>query len=134
MQSNQTQITDEQFKETIETAGQPVLVDFWAPWCGPCRAVAPILEELAEEYAGKVLIAKVNTDQNQLTPMQYGVRGIPTMVLFRDGQEIDRFVGALPKDSLRQWLDSAVDEPVLEDSVLDDSEFEDETIEAPLAN
>ena len=134
MQSNLIQITDEQFKETIETAGQPVLVDFWAPWCGPCRAVAPILEELAEEYDGKVLIAKVNTDQNQLTPMQYGVRGIPTMVLFRDGQEIDRFVGALPKDSLRQWLDSAVDEPVLEDSVLDDSEFEDETIEAPLAN
>ena len=134
MQSNLMQITDEQFKETIETAGQPVLVDFWAPWCGPCRAVAPILEELAEEYDGKVLIAKVNTDQNQLTPMQYGVRGIPTMVLFRDGQEIDRFVGALPKDSLRQWLDSAVDEPVLEDSVLDDSEFEDETIEAPLAN
>ena len=131
MQSNLIQITDEQFKETIETAGQPVLVDFWAPWCGPCRAVAPILEELAEEYDGKVLMAKVNTDQNQLTPMQYG---IPTMVLFRDGQEIDRFVGALPKDSLRQWLDSAVDEPVLEDSVLDDSEFEDETIEAPLAN
>jgi len=115
MQSNLIQITDEQFKQTIDAANRPVLVDFWAPWCGPCRAVSPILEELADEYDGKVLIAKVNTDQNQLTPIQYGVRGIPTMVLFREGQEIDRFVGALPKDSLRQWLDSAVDEPVVEE-------------------
>jgi thioredoxin 1 len=113
MQDNLIQITDDQFKQTIDTAGKPVLVDFWAPWCGPCRAVSPILEELAGEYDGKVLIAKVNTDQNQLTPMAYGVRGIPTMVLFRDGQEIDRYVGALPKDALRKWLDSAIDDQAI---------------------
>lgn len=114
MQSNLIQITDEEFTNTLETAQQPVLVDFWAPWCGPCRMVGPILEDLANEYEGKVLIAKVDTDRNQLTPLRYGVRGIPTMVLFRDGQEIDRFVGALPKEALRQWLDSVIDDRAIE--------------------
>ena len=110
MDTHLIQVTDEEFSSKVGNAEQPVLVDFWAPWCGPCRAVSPILEELADEYAGEVLIAKVNTDENQLTPMRYGVRGIPTMVLFRDGQEIDRFVGALPKENLRQWIDSVVGE------------------------
>ena len=102
------QINDQQFDEQVLDSEVPVLVDFWAPWCGPCQMVAPVLEEIANEYAGQVTVAKVNTDQNHQHALRLGVQGIPTMVLFKDGNEVDRVVGALPKASLRQWIDAAL--------------------------
>ncbi|PNY81687.1 thioredoxin [Deinococcus koreensis] len=95
--------TDASFAQDIR-AGVPVLVDFWAPWCGPCRVVGPVLEEIAREQAGKVRVVKVNVDENPLTPGSFQVQGIPTMILFKDGQPVDRIVGAMAKAGLVQRL------------------------------
>jgi thioredoxin 1 len=107
MSANIANLDSTTFKQTIAGPG-PVLVDFWAPWCGPCKAIAPILEELATELAGKVTIAKVNVDDNDTIAAEYGIRAIPTMLLFKGGQQIEQIVGMVPKDSLKQKLSAHV--------------------------
>ena len=94
-------VTDEAFEKTVMQAELPTIVDFWAPWCGPCRMVAPTLEKLASEYSGKLLVAKVNTDENPQWAMKFGVQGIPTMLFVANGKVIHRQVGALPEPMLR---------------------------------
>ncbi len=102
-------VTDESFKQDVLDASGPVLVDFWAEWCGPCRMVGPILDDIAREYDGKLTIAKVNIDENPMTPNEYAVRGIPTMLLFKDGKLLDTKVGALPKTALKDWIAGKID-------------------------
>ena len=97
-------ITDESFDADVLKATGPVLVDFWAEWCGPCKQIAPALEQIAEELAGKVTVAKLNIEDSPTTPSRYGVRGIPTMMLFRDGQMASMKVGAMPKQKILEWL------------------------------
>ena len=103
-------VTDESFRQDVLEAPGPVLVDFWAEWCGPCKAVAPVLDELAKDYAGKLTVAKVNIDDNPVTPNEYAVRGIPTMLLFRDGKLLDAKVGAMPKSALKDWIAGQIEE------------------------
>ncbi len=102
-------VTDESFATDVLKSEVPVLVDFWAEWCGPCKQIAPILEEASEEYYGKLQIAKVDIDANPGTPTQYGVRGIPTMMLFKDGNRIDSLVGSVSKQALYNWIDDSLD-------------------------
>ncbi len=98
-------LSDSAFEETVLKANLPVLVDFWAEWCGPCKMIAPILEELANEYAGKVKICKLNVDENPTSPAKYSVRGIPTLILFKAGKAEGTKVGALSKSQLKAFLD-----------------------------
>ena len=100
MAGNVKEITDSDFDSEVLKSAIPCLVDFWAPWCGPCKSIAPILEEIAGEYAGKLKIVKVNVDDNPKTPTQYKVRGIPNLDFFKGGQVVDQVVGAVPKEQL----------------------------------
>ena len=104
MAGNITNVTDQTFEQEVLKADQPVLVDFWAAWCGPCRMIAPTVEALATEYAGKAKVAKVNVDENQSTPSQYNIRGIPTLLLFKDGQVKEQLVGAASRDVIENLL------------------------------
>ncbi|WP_077148524.1 thioredoxin TrxA [Sphingopyxis sp. KK2] len=101
-------ITDASFQADVLDSDTPVLVDFWAEWCGPCKMIGPSLEEISDELAGKVVIAKINIDDNPDAPGKYGVRGIPTMILFKNGEIAETKVGAAPKSALKGWLESAL--------------------------
>ena len=102
------EVSDATFESDVLKAEKPVLVDFWAPWCGPCRMVAPIVEALAEEYHGKVSFVKLNTDDNPNTAMRYGIRSIPTLLVFKNGQPVGQIVGFRPKNDLKKRLDAAL--------------------------
>ncbi|MSO98390.1 MAG: thioredoxin TrxA [Rhodospirillaceae bacterium] len=101
-------VTDASFEADVLKAQGPVLVDFWAEWCGPCRQIAPSLDEIAKEMDGKLTVAKVNIDDNPQTPTQYGVRGIPTLMIFKDGKLAATKVGALPKSKLAEWVQQSI--------------------------
>ena len=101
-------VTDDSFEQDVLKAAGPVVVDFWAEWCGPCKQIAPALEDLASEYGEKVQVVKVNIDQNPATPSRYGVRGIPTIMMFKAGEVAAVKVGALPKSRLFEWVDSSM--------------------------
>jgi len=101
-------VTDADFEEKVLKSSQPVMVDFWAAWCGPCRMMTPVVDELAGVYDGKVVVAKMNVDENPQTPSKYGVRGIPNIKLFQDGQVVDEIVGAVPRQKLEELIKKVV--------------------------
>lgn len=101
-------VTDSSFEEEVLNSDMPVMVDYWAEWCGPCRAIAPVLEELADEYNGKLIVAKLDVDKNQSTPQKYGVRGIPTLMIFKNGNVVGTKVGQASKSQLSAFIDSTI--------------------------
>jgi thioredoxin 1 len=101
-------VSDASFEQDVIKSDTPVLVDYWAEWCGPCRMIAPILDEVSKEYGGKIAVAKLNVDENQSTPAKYGIRGIPTLMLFKNGTVVGTKVGALSKSQLTQFIDSNI--------------------------
>jgi thioredoxin 1 len=101
-------ISDNNFENEVINSDVPVLIDFWAPWCGPCRAIGPVVDELAKDYDGKLKVVKMNVDENPLTPSRYGVRSIPNLLLFKNGQVKDQIVGAVPKSHFVQAIDKIV--------------------------
>ncbi len=102
------ELNDDNFEAEILKSKLPAIVDFWAPWCGPCRVVGPIIEELASEYEGKVHVGKLNVDDNPVTPGKYGVRGIPTLIVFREGEIVDQVMGAVPKSNIESMIKKAL--------------------------
>lgn len=108
MSDDITHITDSSFEQDVLNSDQPVLVDYWAEWCGPCKSIAPVLDEIASEYAGKLKIAKLNIDDNPGTPPKYGVRGIPTLMIFKGGEVQATKVGALSKSQLTAFIDQSI--------------------------
>ena len=108
MSENIKHVSDASFESDVLKSSQPVLVDYWAAWCGPCKMIAPILEEVATDFTGKLKVTKVNVDENQDTAQKFGIRGIPTLMLFKDGQVAATKVGALSKSQLTEWLKSAI--------------------------
>jgi thioredoxin 1 len=106
--ANIKHVTDSNFDGEVLKSSTPVLVDFWAPWCGPCKAIAPVLDELADDYAGKLKVVKMNVDENPDTPARYGVRGIPNLLIIKGGQVKDQIVGAVPKGHLVRAVDQAL--------------------------
>ncbi|KZN12279.1 MULTISPECIES: thioredoxin TrxA [Marinomonas] len=108
MSENISQITDAQFAEEVLSSDVPVLVDFWAPWCGPCKMIAPVLEDVADEFAGKLKVVKLNVDENTETAPKYNVRGIPTLIIVKGGEVVATKVGAVSKSQLIEFVNSAV--------------------------
>lgn len=106
--SNEVEFTDGNFEAEVLKSDTPVLVDFWAPWCGPCKMVAPIVEEISHEYAGKIKVGKVNTDDNQQVASQYGIMSIPTIMIFKNGEVVERVIGAQPKAALTSKIESVL--------------------------
>ena len=106
--ANVTEISDQSFESEVLKSPVPVLIDFWAPWCAPCRAIAPVVEELAKEYLGKIKVVKLNVDDNPQTPQRYGVRGIPNLILFQGGNVREQIVGAVPKKRLVDAITAVV--------------------------
>ena len=106
--ANVVQVTDATFDGEVLKADLPVLIDFWAPWCGPCKAIAPVVEQLSEEYAGRLKVVKMNVDDNPETPSRYGVRGIPNLIVFKGGQVRDQIIGAVPKAQLVKAITAVV--------------------------
>ena len=102
------QLSDDSFEQEVLKSSTPVLVDFWASWCAPCKAISPVVDALADDYDGKVKIGKLNVDENPATPGQYGVRGIPTLILFKNGKVVDQVVGAVPKNQLEGLINKAL--------------------------
>jgi len=101
-------VTDEKFNDEVLQSDLPVLVDFWAPWCGPCLSIAPVVEALAKEYSGRIKVGKMNVDENSQTPSSFGIRGIPTLILFKGGKAVDQVVGAVPKNKLKAMIEESL--------------------------
>ena len=102
------EVSDSNFESEVVNSDVPVLIDFWAPWCGPCRAIAPIVEEISSTYEGKIKVGKMNVDENQATTMKFGIRSIPTLIMFKDGEAIDQIIGAVPKGEIERVVEKSL--------------------------